>query len=247
MSHHLVGTAEIAQLLGVSRQRVDQLAASYPDFPRPEAELAGGRIWSKAAVEGWIAIHPERRSGREQGRPIMFERLTDRARRAIALATEEARRDGHKYVGCEHLVLGLLREGTGLAAQALGALGLTTAAAREALGRILVTGPAHTIERLPHTPRLRRALAEAEQASLELGHNYAGTEHLLLGVLREADNVGCRLFIEAGLDLTAVRMKALEIMGYPQPQVEGADRLEELIRLVAAMSDRLERVERRLA
>lgn len=246
MTHHLVGVAEVAELLRVSRQRVDQLAASYRDFPKPEAELAAGRIWSKAAVEGWIAIHPDRRSGREEGRPISFERFTDRARTALVLATEEASRAGHNYVGCEHLVIGLIREGTGLAGRALAARGLTLEAARDAVSRLLATGPTNPIEPLPHTRRLKAALAEAESASLEFRHGDVGTEHLLLGILREGENVGCRLLIEAGQDLTDVRLKVLELMGYPQPHTERSDQLERLIGMVAAVSERLERIEQRL-
>ena len=88
--HHLVGTAEIASMLGVSRQRVDRIVATHTDFPAPEAELSAGRIWSREAVESWMARHPERKAGREEG-SVMFQRFTDRARRSITLAQQDFR------------------------------------------------------------------------------------------------------------------------------------------------------------
>src|SRR5687768_14659596 len=108
MTHHLVGMAEIAEMLGVSRQRVAQLAESYDDFPAPEVELTAGRIWSRTAVETWIATHPERGPGQREGakgrgffgRKLggMFTRFTDRARNAVVRAQEEARLLGHNYI-----------------------------------------------------------------------------------------------------------------------------------------------------
>src|SRR5438046_2155500 len=105
-------------MLGVTRQRVDRIVSSYADFPVPEAELSAGRIWRRGDVESWIARHPERKPGREGGF-VMFQRFTDRARSSVMLAQTEARALRHMYLGCEHLLLGLAREGTGLAGRAL--------------------------------------------------------------------------------------------------------------------------------
>src|SRR3954447_22036488 len=117
--HHLVGMAEIAEILGVSRQRVAQLIETYEDFPKPEVELTSGRVWSRTAIETWIASHPERGPGRpEEGAlkrvlvgGFSFERFTDRARASIVKAQEEARLLNHNYIGTEHLLLGLLAIG----------------------------------------------------------------------------------------------------------------------------------------
>jgi predicted DNA-binding transcriptional regulator AlpA len=249
MTHHLVGAAEVAGLLGVSRQRVDQLAGGYADFPQPEAELAAGRVWSREAIDGWLATHPERKPGREGGRTIMFERLTDRAREAFVLAQGEARAFGHSYVGCEHLVLGLAGQPDGVAGRTFAALGLTPAAARTVLGRLVGRGSGKAEGHLPFTPRVRRALELAEQASVELGHDFTGTEHLLLGILREGENVGCRLLIEAGLEPVTVRLKTLELMGFPQPKRSSptGDWLDQLTERLASIDARLASLEQGLA
>lgn len=249
MPHHLLGVAEVAALLGVSRQRVDQLAAAHPDFPQPEAELAAGRIWSRAAIEGWSAAQGPRRPGR---RSELLDRLTDRARRALALAQEEARTLNHNYLGCEHLVLGLTREPEGLASRALAGFDLGVEKARSTLAEILAPGPASPGSELTFTPRLRRAFREAEASALELSHNYLGTEHLLLGVLREGSNVGCRLLTAAGVDLFALRLAVLDLIA-PAPRdvppvhgASGESALDRVTQLLAGIDSRLERLERRL-
>lgn len=246
MGSHLVGPAEVAALLGVSRQRVAQIAGSYSDFPAPEAELASGRIWTRQAIEVWLATHPDRKAGRQEGGEIMFERMTERARLAFTYAQEEARALGHRYVGCEHLVLGLLRDSEGVAAHALVACGLTLENGRAALARVLRRATAsETSDLLPFTPRVRSALKEAQDAALELAHNYVGTEHILLGILREGDNVGCRLLLEAGLDLQVVRLNVLQQMGFPQPRsTPGQDR--QLARALDKLADRLADIDARL-
>src|SRR5690242_3103449 len=110
--HHLVGMAEIAEILGVSRQRVAQLIETYDDFPKPEVELSGGRVWSRTAIETWIASHPDRSPGRAEERKLdtsaPFANFTDRARHAVVKAQEEARLMNHDYIGTEHLLLGLI-------------------------------------------------------------------------------------------------------------------------------------------
>jgi ATP-dependent Clp protease ATP-binding subunit ClpC len=255
LTHHLLGASELAALLGVSRQRADQLASTYPDFPKPAAELAAGRIWARDDVEAWLATHPRRRAGQQLGGGIMFERLSERARKVFVLAQEEARSFGHGYVGCEHLVIALLGEPEAVAARALATSGLTLAGARAALERVVGSGSGAGAEwqRLPFTPRVSHALAQAQDAAIELGHNLIGTEHLLLGVLREGENVGCRLLKEAGLDLSALRLRVLEEMGYPQPRPE-PERDRQLSRILEKVTDqladidaRLERLERQLA
>ena len=255
MSHHLVGVAEIAVMLGVSRQRVDQLASSYDDFPQPEVELAGGRVWSRSAIETWMALHHERKPGRpDASRRAMFERYTDRARRAVTQALEEAKALNHNYIGCEHLLLGLISIGEGLAAETFAALGLPLDPARETVEAIVGTGASRPEGHLPFTPRAVDALKLAATASEELGHNYIGTEHVALGILREGDNVGCRVLTELGLSLERVRLKLLERMGFPQPEA-GADApspaagpsfAEQVLRRLDAIDARLGSLEGRL-
>lgn len=248
MSHHLLGPAEVAELLGVSRQRVDQLAASYADFPLPEAELAAGRIWARSALEAWLATHPERRAGRAEGQGLMFERLSELGRQIFVLAQEEAHALGHNYVGCEHLVLAPLRA-EGVAAKALATMGLTIGGARAALGKILGRPPPARGEwtpRLPFTPRVSRALEHAQETAIELGQSRIGTEHILLGVLREGDNVGCRLLQEAGLDLAAVRLRVLQEIDYPrEPDRDRrlTSALDKIVDRLADIDARLERLE----
>src|SRR5688572_781688 len=133
MASRLVGVAEIAELLGVSRQRVAQLVASGVDFPRAEAELSAGRVWWRDDVQRWIDEH---RSGRQEGSwrvegKELLGQFTLRARRVVVLSREEARALGHNHVGTEHLLLGLLREVDGLASRAMQACGLDVAKVRE--------------------------------------------------------------------------------------------------------------------
>jgi len=131
----------------------------------------------------------------------MFERLTEEARKAVVLAQEEARRLRHDYVGTEHLLLGLLREGKGVAAQSLVRLGLTPAGARERVEDIVghgeeEEGPApFTESAAPFTPRSKKVLELALLETLQLGHNYIGTEHILIGLVRESEGVAARVLL----------------------------------------------------
>jgi len=252
MSRHLCGVAEIARLLGVSRQRVDQLARAYPDFPKPEAELAAGRIWSTADIEAWLATHPDRAPGRAGGPSISFDRLTDRARQVFVIAQRQAQALGHRYVGAEHLVLGLREEGEGRAAQALKAAGLDLDEARAVLGRLVPAASDPATEPLAFSLSAHRGLHEAESAASELGHNYLGTEHVLLGVLRDETGLGCRLLTETGIDLGLVRTKLLDAMGLApfRESGQGADqgrRLGQIMAQLSRIEARLEQLERRRA
>jgi ATP-dependent Clp protease ATP-binding subunit ClpC len=247
VSHHLVGVAEMAEMLGVSRQRVNQLASSYADFPEPEAELAAGRIWTRDDIESWLARHPERKPGQQEGGFVNFERFTDRARNAIVLAQTESNEWGHNYLGCEHLILGLQREIDGIGGRVLTAMRITQEDTRGVLKKIVGRGPMPVKMHVPFTPRAKRALELALECALELGHNYIGTEHLLLGVLREGDNLGCRMLIELGLDLAAVRLKVLEILGFPQPEIAQVATEEVRTELLRMLTERLDRIDQRLA
>jgi hypothetical protein len=247
VGHHLVGVAEIAGMIGVSRQRVNQLASSYSDFPEPEAELSAGRIWTREAIEGWLARHPKRKPGQQEGGFVNFERFTDRARNVIVLAQNEANEWGHNYLGCEHLVIALQREPEGIGGRALDAMVISLEDTRGALQKLVGRGLPLTIAmHVPFTPRAKRALELALECALELGHNYIGTEHLLLGVLRQGGNVGCRILTELGLELAAVRLKVFELLGSPAPEIAEVATEEVRTELLRMVTERLDRIDARL-
>lgn len=133
----------------------------------------------------------------------MFERFTDRARRAVVLAQEEARLLQHDYIGTEHLLLGLIHEEESMAARALGALGLTLEGAQAEVERRIGKGSEAPTGHIPFTPRAKKVLELSLRQALQLGHNYIGTEHILLGLLREGEGVAAQILmakVEGGLD-----------------------------------------------
>jgi ATP-dependent Clp protease ATP-binding subunit ClpC len=144
----------------------------------------------------------------------MFEHFTDRARRVMVLSQEEARMFGHNWVGTEHILLGLLHEGTGVAAKALMALGFSLAEARTQIAEIVGHGdPADApTGHIAFTPRAKKVLELASRESRELGHDYVGTEHILLGLMREGDGAGAQVLNRAGTDYPAVRDQVLQLL-----------------------------------
>jgi ATP-dependent Clp protease ATP-binding subunit ClpC len=144
----------------------------------------------------------------------MFERFTDRARKAMALANQEAERLQHEYLGTEHVLLGLVREGSGVAANVLHNLGVELRQVRLEVEKLLAIGPdVMEIERRPQTPRVMKAIEEAIAAARELGHNYVGTEHLLLGLIRERDGVAAHVLLNLGVTVDRVRKELLSLLG----------------------------------
>jgi ATP-dependent Clp protease ATP-binding subunit ClpA len=139
----------------------------------------------------------------------MFERFTDRARQTVVLAQEEARRLGHNYIGTEHLLLGLLREGEGVAAQTLGRLGISLADVRSDVVRIIGELSEAPSGHIPFTPRSKKVLELSLREALQLGHNYIGTEHILLGLVREGEGVAAQVLVARGADLKRVRATVL--------------------------------------
>jgi ATP-dependent Clp protease ATP-binding subunit ClpA len=142
----------------------------------------------------------------------MFERFTDRARRAVVLAQEEARALNHSYVGPEHLLLGLVREGEGVAARALTGLGVDLSAVRQQIEELTGRGEQSPSGRIPFTPRTKKVLELSLREALQLGHNYIGTEHILLAILREGDNVGAQVLVRMGTDLNQVRLQVTKLL-----------------------------------
>src|SRR5262249_40600226 len=141
----------------------------------------------------------------------MFERFTDRARRVVVLAQEEARMLNHNYIGTEHVLLGLLSEGQGVAAKALESLGISLEAVRSQVEEVIGKGQAARMGHIPFTPRVKKVLELSLREALQLGHNYIGTEHILLGLIREGEGVAAQVLMSLGADLERVREKVLEI------------------------------------
>ena len=139
----------------------------------------------------------------------MFERFTDRARRVVVLAQEEARMLKHNYIGTEHILLGLIHEGEGVAAKALESLGISLEAVREQVQEIIGQGQQAPSGHIPFTPRAKKVLELSLREALQLGHNYIGTEHILLGLIREGEGLAARVLVDAGVDLSAVRRATL--------------------------------------
>ncbi len=142
----------------------------------------------------------------------MFERFTNRARHVVVLAQEEARRLHHNYIGTEHVLLGLLGEPDGLAFQALERFGMSLDSTREEVKAIVGIGKAEHSGHIPFTPRAKKILELALREALQLHHNYIGTEHILLGVIREGDGVGAQVLKQHSADLTPIRMAVLDLL-----------------------------------
>ena len=142
---------------------------------------------------------------------LMFERFTNRARHAVVLAQEEARRMQHNYIGTEHVLLGLLGEPEGLACRALAGLGMSLEAARNEVTAIVGTGSVAPSGHIPFTPRAKKTLELALREALQLGHNYIGTEHILLGLMREGEGVAAQV-LKQHADLTAIRAAVLDLL-----------------------------------
>ena len=140
----------------------------------------------------------------------MFERFTERARRVMVLAQEEARLLNHNFIGTEHLLLGLIHEGEGVAAKALEQLGISLEAVREKVEETMGAPSTAAGGSPPFTPRAKKVLELSLREALQLGHNYIGTEHILLGLVREGEGVAARVLVDLGADLFRVR---LQVMG----------------------------------
>ena len=149
----------------------------------------------------------------------MFERFSDRARRVVVMAQEEARMLDHNYIGTEHLLLGLIREGEGVAAMTLESLGVRLDAVRHQVEEIVGRGQQMPSGHIPFTKRAKKALELALPESQQLGHNYIGTEHILLGLLREGEGVAAQVLVKLGADLNRVRQQVIQLLhGYQGPQ-----------------------------
>jgi len=153
----------------------------------------------------------------------MFERFTDRARKVMALANQEAQRFNHEYIGTEHILLGLVKEGSGVGANVLKNLDVDLRKVRLEVEKLVKSGPDMvTMGKLPQTPRAKKVIEYAIEEARALNHNYVGTEHLLLGLLREQDGVAAQVLMNLGLKLEEVREEVLNLLGAGMDAPEGA-------------------------
>ncbi len=159
----------------------------------------------------------------------MFERFTDRARRVVVLAQEEARMLNHNYIGTEHILLGLIHEGEGVAAKSLESLGISLEGVRSQVEEIIGQGQQAPSGHIPFTPRAKKVLELSLREALQLGHNYIGTEHILLGLIREGEGVAAQVLVKLGADLNRVRQQVIQLLsGYQgkEPAESGGSRGE---------------------
>ena len=153
----------------------------------------------------------------------MYERFTDRARKVMQLANQEAQRFNHEYIGTEHILLGLVAEGSGVAANVLKHLGVDLDTLRWQIEKLVQHGPEMvTMGKLPQTPRTKKVIENAMQEARNLDHNYVGTEHLLLGLLNEVEGVAAQVLLNLKLRLEDVRQEVLNLLGHTEPAREGA-------------------------
>jgi ATP-dependent Clp protease ATP-binding subunit ClpC len=185
----------------------------------------------------------------------MFERFTDRARRVVVLAQEEARMLMHDYVGTEHILLGLSHEGEGVAAKALESLGISLEAVRQQVEEIIGQGQQARSGHIPFTARAKKVLDLSLREALQLGHNYIGTEHILLALVREGDGVAAQALVRLGADLNRVRRQVIQLTkgGPPAPEAETMVRNArpggweaDVVPLLADILSRLTAIERHL-
>ncbi|MEO4038197.1 MULTISPECIES: ATP-dependent Clp protease ATP-binding subunit [Micrococcus] len=151
----------------------------------------------------------------------MFERFTDRARRVVVLAQEEARMLNHSYIGTEHILLGLIHEGEGVAAKALESMDISLGAVREKVQEDIGQGQQNPPGHIPFTPRAKKVLELSLREALQLGHNYIGTEHILLGLIREGEGVAAQVLVKLGADLNRVRQTVIQLLSGYQGGAQG--------------------------
>jgi ATP-dependent Clp protease ATP-binding subunit ClpA len=171
----------------------------------------------------------------------LFERFTDRARRVVVLAQEEARILVHNYIGTEHLLLGLIHDGEGVAWQALESLGVSLSAARSQVEEIIGQGQAVPTAHMPFTPRAKKVLELSLREAIQLGRNYIDTEHILLGLVREGEGVGAQVLVRLGAHLDRVRQA---VTGLLEGREEGTPRFTERADSRARVKSAAERTRR---
>ena len=178
----------------------------------------------------------------------MFERFSDRGRRVVVLAQDEARRLDHNYIGTEHILLGLLNEGRGVAARALESLGISLEVVRQQVEEIIGRGQGPSPSgHIPFTPRAKKVLELSLREALQLGHTYIGTEHILLGLIREGEGVAAQVLVGLGVDLNRSRQQVIALLTGRASGLEDAPTVVDDLRdRLASIAARLAVIERRL-
>jgi ATP-dependent Clp protease ATP-binding subunit ClpC len=177
----------------------------------------------------------------------MFERFTDEARRVIVLAQEEARMLNHNYIGTEHILLGLIREGHGVGAKALESMGISLDAVRHEVEEIIGRGQEARSDHIPFTPRAKKVLELSLREALALGHTYIGTEHILLGLIRAGNGVAPQVLVKLGAELNRTRLVVIQVLtGRPGRVGTIDDAAAGLMDRLAGIVARLTLIERRL-
>jgi ATP-dependent Clp protease ATP-binding subunit ClpC len=177
----------------------------------------------------------------------MFERFTDKARRAIALAQDEARTLGHGYIGTEHLLLGLILDGDGVAARTLQTLGASLDGFRADVESMIGRGTADPAQQIPFTSRAKQVLEMSLRESLHLGHDYIGTEHILLGLSREGSGVAAQALLRRGLTHVRIRNQVVQILNGPaDPDPSGVPSADDLVARLESVLARLTIIEQHL-
>jgi ATP-dependent Clp protease ATP-binding subunit ClpA len=225
----------------------------------PETDIAGYPEPGPAPLRPGSAGDRERLLTERSGE--MFERFTDRARRVVVLAQDEARMLNHDYIGTEHILLGLIHEGDGVAAKALEAMGIGLAAVRVQVEEIIGQGEQAPSGHIPFTPRAKKVLELSLREALQLNHDYIGTEHILLGLIREGDGVAAQVLVRLGADLNRVRQQVIQLLHDYHSEVAETPRaaarrggpagrrdrdLSELSGRIRSLESRLAAIERRV-
>jgi prophage maintenance system killer protein len=193
--------------------------------PRLRLDDRAATCAKEAPMRRWLSLVSVKMRARPRG---MFGRFTDRARRVVQLAQEEARLLNHRYVGTEHLLLGLLGEGEGVAAKALASLGISLEAVRAQVVELIGHGQTAPAGHIPFTPRAKKVLELSLREALQLGHNYVGTEHLLLGLVREGEGVANEVLAGFGADHARLREQVLRLLTDNSEQAGARTRLVRL-------------------
>ena len=177
----------------------------------------------------------------------MFERFTDRARRVIVLAQEEARMLNHNYIGTEHILLGLIHEGEGVAAKALESLEISLDAVRQQVEEIIGQGQQAPSGHIPFTPRGKKVLELSRREAEQLGHSYIGTEHILLGLIGEGDGVAAQVLVKLGADQNRVRQQVIQLLhGHQAQEPISVGSAARELRMLPGVQARLEAIEHRV-
>jgi len=199
----LVQLSQASKTVADLEQTSDALLGHFVDQCR-----RSGRSWSE--ISGALGVSKQAAHKRFSLDVPNFERFTDRARNVLAQSEEEARRLGHGFVGTEHLLLALFDSPDGLAAQLLGETGITRSMVETRIVALIEPGTDAEERRLPFTPRAKAVVRSAVHEALQLGHNYIGTEHLLLGLFTDADAVAAKVLVELGANVDATRARILK-------------------------------------